>query len=69
MLRDAFCKLAEHGNSHGDMKPVENMLNPVFTVSDKLYISYVHVVSTACLRHVDGFPVLGLLRRLRPRCA
>ena len=26
ILGDAFCKLAEHGNSHGDVKPVENVL-------------------------------------------
>ena len=32
-------------------------------------ISCLQSVSTARLRHVDGFPVLGLLRRLRPRCA
>ncbi len=26
IMDDAFCKLAEHGNSHGDVKPVENVL-------------------------------------------
>jgi len=25
VLRDTFCKLAEHGDAHGDMEPVENM--------------------------------------------
>ena len=44
-------------------------MNPVFTASDKVSISCLQNVSTARLRHVDGFPVLGLLRGLRPRFA
>jgi hypothetical protein len=40
-----------------------------FTASDKSSIPCLQIVSTARLRRVDGFPVLGLLRRLRPRCA
>ena len=44
-------------------------MNPVFTVSDKMSFSCLQFVSTASLRHVGGFPVLGLLRRLRPSSA
>ena len=35
----------------------------------QMSLSCLQVASTARLRHVDGFPALGLLRRLRPRFA
>jgi len=37
----------------------------VFT-SDLLVFQSEHYGLAACLRHVSGFPALGLLRRLRP---